>query len=302
VYQLQIYSFLFGYLSFWLKIWLLQYFLVILPRIFNKFNVFPIGNVQKIYGILVLLMLLCIGCQWRLKPTETDATGKRIGLQRFDRIEMLYLTTGDYSALQQMNTYFPTETRMLIEDILHLGHVDDPEINTKFLFFFQDSTLLQMLNDVQQQYNNMDDIDEQLSTAFKRLKEEMPDVEIPTVYTQIGSFDQSIVVSGSSLGVSLDKYLGTDYPFYRDHYSESDRALMKRDMIVPDCLVFYLLSLYPLPKDSQQEEHDIHIGRILYVVNHLMQRQVFKTEYVDKAAAYMHKHPNTSLTELLQDR
>ena len=121
-------------------------------------------------------MLLCIGCQWRLKPTETDATGKRIGLQRFDRIEMLYLTTGDYSALQQMNTYFPTETRMLIEDILHLGHVDDPEINTKFLFFFQDSTLLQMLNDVQQQYNNMDDIDEQLSTAFKRLKEEMPDV------------------------------------------------------------------------------------------------------------------------------
>ena len=277
-------------------------FLVILPRIFNKFNVFPIGNVQKIYGILVLLMLLCIGCQWRLKPTETDATGKRIGLQRFDRIEMLYLTTGDYSALQQMNTYFPTETRMLIEDILHLGHVDDPEIYTKFLFFFQDSTLLQMLNDVQQQYNNMDDIDEQLSTAFKRLKEEMPDVEIPTVYTQIGSFDQSIVVSGSSLGVSLDKYLGTDYPFYRDHYSESDRALMKRDMIVPDCLVFYLLSLYPLPKDLQQEEHDIHIGRILYVVNHLMQRQVFKTEYVDKAAAYMHKHPNTSLTELLQDR
>ena len=247
-------------------------------------------------------MLLCIGCQWRLKPTETDATGKRIGLQRFDRIEMLYLTTGDYSALQQMNTYFPTETRMLIEDILHLGHVDDPEINTKFLFFFQDSTLLQMLNDVQQQYNNMDDIDEQLSTAFKRLKEEMPDVEIPTVYTQIGSFDQSIVVSGSSLGVSLDKYLGTDYPFYCDHYSESDRALMKRDMIVPDCLVFYLLSLYPLPKDLQQEEHDIHIGRILYVVNHLMQRQVFKTEYVDKAAAYMHKHPNTSLTELLQDR
>ena len=118
-------------------------------------------------------MLVCVGCQWHLKPAETDAAGKRIGIQRFDRIEMLYLTTGDYSALQQMNTYFPTETRMLIEDMLHLGQVDDPAINTKFLFFFQDSTLQQMLNDVQQQYANMDDVDEHLSLAFKRLKDEL---------------------------------------------------------------------------------------------------------------------------------
>ena len=104
---------------------------------------------QKVYGILVMLMLVCVGCQWHLKPSDTDASGRRIGLQRFDRMEMLYLTTGDYAALQQMNTYFPTETRMLIEDVLHLGQVDDPAINTKFLFFFQDSILQQMLNDVQ---------------------------------------------------------------------------------------------------------------------------------------------------------
>ena len=147
-------------------------------RIFNKINVFPVSNVQKIYGILIVLMLVCVGCQWHLKPAETDAAGKRIGIQRFDRIEMLYLTTGDYSALQQMNTYFPTETRMLIEDMLHLGQVDDPAINTKFLFFFQDSTLQQMLNDVQQQYANMDDVDEHLSLAFKRLKDELPDMPV----------------------------------------------------------------------------------------------------------------------------
>ena len=207
---------------------------------------------QKVYVILVMLMFVCIGCQWQLKPSETDASGRRIGIQRFDRMEMLYLTTGDYAALQQMNTYFPTETRMLIEDMLHLGQVDDPEINTKFLFFFQDSTLQQMLNDVQQQYANMDDVDEQLSMTFRQLKEELPDVTIPTVYTQIGSFDQSIIVSGTSLGVSLDKYLGADYPFYREHYSEQERRLMHRDMIVPDCLCFYLLSIYPMPKGSEQ--------------------------------------------------
>ena len=257
---------------------------------------------QKVYVILVMLMFVCIGCQWQLKPSETDALGRRIGIQRFDRMEMLYLTTGDYAALQQMNTYFPTETRMLIEDMLHLGQVDDPEINTKFLFFFQDSTLQQMLNDVQQQYANMDDVDEQLSTTFRQLKEELPDVTIPTVYTQIGSFDQSIIVSGTSLGVSLDKYLGADYPFYREHYSEQERRLMHRDMIVPDCLCFYLLSIYPMPKGSEQADRDRHMGRIMWTANRLMQKQVFDNDYVEEASTYMQHHPRTSLHEFLQDR
>ena len=182
-------------LSFLLKIWHTKYFLVILHRIFNKINDFPVGNVQKVYVILVMLMFVCIGCQWQWKPAETDASGRRIGIQRFDRIEMLYLTTGDYSALQQMNTYFPTETRMLI--------------NTKFLFFFQDSTLQQMLNDVQQQFNNMDDVDEQLSLAFKRLKEAIPDIAVPVVYTQIGSFDQSIIALTNTWVLTIPSTLST---------------------------------------------------------------------------------------------
>ena len=248
-----------------------------------------------------MLMLLCVGCQWHLKPTETDASDNRVRVQRFDRIEMLYLTTGDYSALQQMKTYFPTETRVLLEDMLHLGRVDDAEISARFLFFFQDSTLQQMLGDVQQQYTNIDDIDEQLTDAFNRLKMEIPDIVLPNVYAQIGSFDQSIVVSGGELGVSLDKYLGADYPFYVTHYSEEERRLMQRDMIVPDCLCFYLLSVYPLPKGHEQTNRDRHMGRIMWTVNRLMQRRVFDNKYVDMASNFMHHHPRIALDEFLKD-
>ena len=269
-------------------------------RIFKKINVFPVSIVRKVYGILVMLMFVCIGCQWHLKPTETDASDN-IRIQRFDRIEMLYLTTGDYSALQQMKTYFPTETRVLLEDMLHLGRVDDSDISSRFLFFFQDSTLQQMLGDVQQQYTNMDDIDEQLTDAFNRLKREIPDIELPNVYAQIGSFDQSIVVSGGALGISLDKYLGTDYPFYVSHYGEEQRQLMERDMIVPDCLSFYLLSIYPLPKGNKQTDRDRHMGRIMWVVNRLVQRHVFDNKYVDRAATFIQHHSRITIDEFLKD-
>ena len=255
----------------------------------------------KIYGILFMIMLLCIGCQWQLKPNDADTEEQRVTIQRYDRIESLYLTTGDYSALQQMNTVYPTQTRMLLEDVLQLGKVNDRDINSKFLFFFQDSTLQMMLSDVQHEFADMDDVNQELTASFERLKEELPDMEIPEIYTQIGSFDQSIVVGNNTLGVSLDKYLGIDYPFYVSHYSEEQRQLMVRSMIVPDCLAFYILSLYPLPFDHQQsqQERDNHMGKIQWVVNQMTKRQVFSNEYVDRIADYMTKNSKMSIAQLL---
>ena len=157
---------------------------------------------RKVYLLLFVLMLICLGCEWRLKSNDETSNDSIVTIERYDRIESLYLTTGDYSALLQMNKSFP----------LQLGQVNDPEINVKFLRFFSDSTLQQMINDVQEQFTNLDDLNNELTEAFRNLKEEVPSVEMPQVYAQIGSFDQSIIVGNKTLGISLDKYLGADYP------------------------------------------------------------------------------------------
>ena len=117
-----------------------------------------------------------------------------------------------------MNTIYPTQTRTLIEDVIRIGKVDDPEINTKFLHFYQDSTLQSLINEVEQQYANMTDINDELSEAFDNLKTLFPNLEIPQIYTQIGSLDQSLVVGNNSIGICLDKWLycqsvGDDEPF-----------------------------------------------------------------------------------------
>lgn len=251
---------------------------------------------NKIYGILFFVMMVCVGCEWQLKPKNRDAGDVQISIERYDRVENLYLTTGDYSALQQMKMTYPMQTRTLIEDMLRLGKVNAPDINVKFLHFFEDSTLQHMLGDVQQQYSDISDLEAALSDAFGRLKEKLPTLEIPLVYTQIGSFDQSIVVGNGTLGISLDKYLGEDYPFYQKHYSVEQRRMMVRDMIVPDCLAFYLLSVYPLPRRLalNQAERDRHMGRIQWIVNEVMGRPVFSNVFVDSVSRMM--KPNSQLT------
>lgn len=256
---------------------------------------------RKIYGILVFIMLVCFGCQWQLKPNNDDDLTS-VSIARYDRIESLYLSTGDYSALQQMNTYFPMQTRTLIEDVLRIGKVDDPETNSRFYRFFQDSTLQRMLIDVQQEFADMDDVNEELVSAFERLLGEMPALEIPHIYAQIGSFDQSIIVADGSLGISLDKYLGADYPFYQQNYSDDQRSMMNREMIVPDCLSFYLLSLYPMPRDvmNKQESRDQHMSKIQWVVNEVTGRQVFKNDLISAVGRYVENNPRQSFDDMLR--
>ena len=82
---------------------------------------------RKIYVLFLIVMLTCIGCQWQLN--SSDESEIEVLVERYDLIESLYLTTGDYSALQQMSTDYPQQTRTLIEDVLKIGRVDDPEIN-----------------------------------------------------------------------------------------------------------------------------------------------------------------------------
>ena len=259
---------------------------------------------KKVYGFLLIVMLICLGCQWQLKPSDVAEESRKVNIQRYDRIESLYLTTGDYSAVQQMNTTFPEQTRMLIEDMLALGHVNDADINTKFLHFFQDSTLQSMLLDVQQQYTDIDDLNEAFSAAFEHLEELLPSVNIPEIYTQIGSFDQSIIVGNNVLGISLDKYLGSNYPFYRNHYTAEQRRVMERSMIVPDAISFYLLSLFPTPDSIQETQavRDRHMSRIQWVVQQVTGRSVFDNEQIAAVDRYMQQHPAVTVRQLLSSK
>jgi hypothetical protein len=246
-------------------------------------------------------MLGCIGCEWQLKSDEADT---EIVIERYDRIQSLYLTTGDFSALQQMNTIYPTQTRTLIEDVLHIGKVNESDINMKFLRFYQDSTLQMLINEAEQQYASMDDINQELTNAFQYLMKQMPDLEIPVVYAQIGSLDQSIIVGNGQIGICLDKYLGADYSLYQKEnygYSREQKNMMQRQYIVPDCIGFYLLSLYPMPFDRQltQVEQDIHMARIQWVVNNAVGRTVFNNTLVSRIDEYMKHNKKMTTAELL---
>ena len=277
--------------------------------------------------LLLLCIVLLVGCNWA--DRLSDARQKKeqaVKIDRFDRVLDEYVSLNSYSAQQKMNLEYPRETKLLIEDVLAIGHVDEPDIEKRLRRLYLDSTMQTLLDEVHRQYVNITDIEQQLGRAFQRLEKEDPDFPRPHVYTQISCMNQSIVVGDTLIGISLDKYLGSDFPLYKNYFAENQRESMSRENIVPDALTFYLLYRYiePMPKPWQPDSTDNpagpptsmlqHIARVHWVVAKILgvpprrhiatsdrnSHDIDLSDGLAKVDAYMKQHPKTTLIELLK--
>lgn len=257
---------------------------------------------KGLYYILPVALFFCVSCNFNLNKADSKNQRAKIEVKRYDRIESRYLTTGDFAALQQMNIEYPTETRTLIENVLQIGEVNDYDINSKFLNFYQDTTLQSIITDVELSYGDMSDINKRLNDAFARLRKMIPAIDVPYIYSQIGALNQSIVVGDGTIGISLDKYLGKDYPLYKRYYNEGQRKNMTREYIIPDCLCFYLLSVYPMHGQNIRSQYDknLHIGKILWTVNKALGKDFFSNKYVSEVARFVQRNPQVSIDEMLK--
>lgn len=198
-----------------------------------------------------------------------------IKIVRFDKVVDDFVRTGNVSFSQRLSTDYPTETRILVENMLHLGSVADVHIYDDLRVYFSDSNLVRLSADVRNRFASMARYEEQLNKAYGRLKKELPELEKPYVYTQVSAFNQSIVVNDTVVGISLDKYMGCDYPLYAKSYTPVQRATMHPDRIAPDLLSFYLMAQFPPRVKPENLLHAmIQIGKIQWIVAQAMNTSV----------------------------
>lgn len=219
-------------------------------------------------NILFLICLLLTACRGDMgKMTGEDS----ISVIRYDRLISDYVRFNNFSALQRMTTDFITPTQILIEDVLAIGQVNDDNIMDEVKEFYSDPALIQLITDVEEKYADLSKLEESLTKGFRKLKKEVPAISIPVVYAQISALNESVVVRDSLLGISLDKYMGNDYPLYSQFYYRYQRRSMEPDRILPDCFMFYLMSEYPYWAAGRTLlEIMLHYGKINYVIEQIL--------------------------------
>lgn len=222
--------------------------------------------------VLTLVICLVSSCGWK-KTDFLERSGEDgISIVRYDRLQNEYINYNSFSALQKMNTTYIPMTQLLVEDILSLGDMYEEDINKKVYDFFSDTTLLRLMADVEAKYANTGHLEKDLGKAFAKLKEEIPAMRIPRFYTQVSALNESVVINDTLVGISLDKYMGEDYPLYSRFYYGYQCRSMKPERIVPDCLFFYLFGEYPMPEGNVRNLLNLIInqGKFYYIIQQLL--------------------------------
>lgn len=199
---------------------------------------------HRSFILFLMLVLLCVIGYWSWRALEDDhASEPAVRIERFDRVLDEYVSLGSYTALHRLNTEYPMQTKLLIENVLQIGRVDEANVEKKLRHYYLDSTVQVLLDEVHHQYSDLSDLEDEFAQAFDSLRTLDASFHVPRVYAQIACLRQSIVVSDSLIGISLDKYLGEDFPLYPQFFTPEQRQHMTRQAIVPDAISLYLRSL-----------------------------------------------------------
>lgn len=234
-------------------------------------------TLRKLY-IILLCCIIFTSCHWNMNTKDDKGSDTNVEVFRMDKLLYEYVELNSFSALQKMNTEHLQATKFLIEDILRLGQVSDNNINGKLKEYFLNPALHSLTKDALVKFENLDEVEKQLSLGFKNLKKDIPTTKIPCVYSQISALNESVVVGDSLLGFSIDKYMGEDYPLYKRFFYDYQCKSMNPERIVPDCFTFFLLSQYPFPVDGNRTLLDfiIHDGKIQYVVSKILNEKSYE--------------------------
>jgi len=153
------------------------------------------------------------------------------------------------------------------EQVIGVGKPDSEEFQKKFNAFFTEPSLMSLFEDEQTRFKTLEGIERELNPAIDALLVEFPMLIRPTVYAHVSGLNQNVIVTDDILSISLDKYMGTNYSFYRKYFYNYQLQNMSPERIVPDYLLGFLMANFPyLGDDDVLLSRMIYEGKLRYVL------------------------------------
>ena len=222
---------------------------------------------QNIYFILLTILILTNFSSCDI-ASEQNSSIEQIHINRFDR-DLYRLITLDTPALQeQIATDYPEMLKVIGLGIFRMQDTQHPDFFDRLVNYYSEPALNQLYQDALKAFESIETIETNLSAGFHYLKTNFPTMQIPAVYMHVSGLQQNVLVDDSLLSISIDKYMGADYPLYKDYFLDYQLYKMNPDCIVPDYLKAWLLSEYPFTgNDRILLDRIIHEGKIKYIIH-----------------------------------
>lgn len=110
--------------------------------------------------------------------------------------------------------------------------------------YAEKQSIREHLEAVESEYTDTHRESKALGRVFGRMRELLPAVRVPEVFTIISPFSQSIFVADTTLYIGLNHYLGADYVHY-EYFPDYVRVLKVRERIPVDVAEALVRITYP---------------------------------------------------------
>jgi hypothetical protein len=219
-------------------------------------------------AFFISLILLSVSCKRDPYKVRVSSPALNIDIKRLEK-DLFTIEPGEIaSRIPELRREYGSFLQ-LFGYVINAGEIDDPSFGESIKSFCTDKQNNDVYRLTMSIYPDLDRIRNDLSEAFRRYLHYFPDKSVPSVYSCITGFNNSIITGDSVLGIGLDRYLGPDCEYYpRLEIYKYMAAKMSADYIVPDCMYGWASSEWEFSSAGYASDNVlaemIHEGKLKY--------------------------------------
>lgn len=225
---------------------------------------------------IIVLILFSVFLSCKRNPYRVNISSISVDI-KIERLEK-DLFSIDPSGIETSIPYLKEkygEFLQLFSYVTHLGDMDDTLFAESLTQFCTDKLNYEVYQTVMERYPDIESIEEDLENAFRHYKYYFPGKKVPALYTCITGFNNSLIVDDTIIGISLDRYLGSDCEYYpRLQIYNYIAARMNSWNIVPDCIYGWSSSEWDYSSMGYAADNVmtriIHEGKLKYFTKCMM--------------------------------
>lgn len=230
------------------------------------------SDTAKSILFFISLLLLC-GCGNKYQYIPRDIEAVKVEIVRFDSAQLGVRPDSVKQDIEQLYADYELFMPIFVEGILGLPTEDTAYLCEMYAQFLTDTVMgfAQTNAKAQAVFANVDSLQEALNDGFSRLHYLYPEWEIPKVYFFVSGFNSSVMYYDNVMGVGIDMYLGSEYPYYNQVVYDYQKQTMRKACVAGDVMSIYLA--YNIPYNSKYNrllEQMIFRGKQLFLLSQLL--------------------------------
>lgn len=230
--------------------------------------------INHLIPIVVLIGSMLVGCKPKRQYYPHSLPLRRVQVIRFDSALLAIRTDSALVDVRRLYADYPTFMPQYVEQALGVSALDTAYLADALPLFIHDTLygFEQTNRTVQEDFADMQAIQDGLSQAFTRLTYLYPEIIVPRIYTFVSGFNTSVLfLEEGDMAVGLDMYLGSDYPYYNQVVYEYQKQTMRKECVAGDVISGFLFMHFPFESaKGRLLDNMLYRGKLMYVCSTLL--------------------------------